>query len=172
MTPEHLKRRGGRRTGYCHCGHRFATEFHDKKNVMWRLPIGKIGSEGAEPAAAVFPIRALPRVPSNSIKESAHSREIRQRMSNDPLFADSILATAELAARAMASSPLETKREEGRNRLKPILEARRVLKPRLLALQEAISDERMEVVATHYTPALEEPVSAMDAQAVIVEASS
>ena len=37
MTPELLRSRGGRRAGHCHCGHRFATEFFDKKNPMWRL---------------------------------------------------------------------------------------------------------------------------------------
>ncbi len=172
MTPEHLKRTGGRRTGYCHCGHRFSTEFHDKKNAMWRLPIGKMGNEGAEPAAAVFPLRALPRVPSNSKQESTQSREIRERMSKDPLFADSILATAELAARAMASSALDSKREEGRNRLKPILAARRALKSRIISMEEEISEECVEAIPTHYTPAWEEPAPDREAEALVAEVSS
>ena len=76
-------------------------------------------------------------------------------MSEDLLFADSVLATAELAARKMASSALRTKRKEGRGRMKPILEARRSLEPRLAAIRDAASEEVVEPMLTRYTPSLE-----------------
>ena len=157
MTPELLRSRGGRRSGYCHCGHRFASEFFDKKNPMWRLPIGKKGrgNKGAEPATAVYPLRTLPRVSSGAIQESEHFTRLRESMSEDLLFADSVLATAELAARTMASSALRTKRKEGRRRMKPILEARRSLEPRLAAIRDAASEEVVEPMLTRYTPSLE-----------------
>ncbi len=171
MTPEHLKRRGGRRTGHCHCGHKFATEFHDKKNVMWRMPIGKMGMKGAEPATAVFPLRNLPRIPSNSSsQESTQMKEIREKMAKDPVFADSILATAERAARAMTTSTLESKREEGKNRLKPISKARRALQSRIEAMEQEILEECDEAMPTHYSPS-EGSVTATG-DTLVMEASS
>ncbi len=174
MTPELLRSRGGRRAGHCHCGHRFATEFFDKKNPMWRLPIGKSGrgNKGAEPATAVYPLRTLPRVSSGAIQESEHFTRLRERMSEDPLFADSVLATAELAARAMTSSALRTKREEGRRRMKPILEARRSLEPRLAAIRVAASEEEVEPMTTRYTPSLEGPLPTKVAEEEAMEVSS
>ena len=156
MTPEHLKRRGGRRPGHCHCGHKFATEFHDKKNAMWRMPIGKMGMKGAEPAAPVFPLRSLPRVRINSSsQESPQILELRERLANDPPFADSILATAERVALAMASSTDDSKREEGRKRLRPILKARRDLKTRVHSTGQDSSEGSDEAMPTHYRPSLE-----------------
>ena len=168
LTPELLKSRGGRRTGFCHCGHKFSIEYRDTKNVMWRIPMGK-----DDEAIPFFPQRTLSRVPSgNSSTDSPQMMERRERMDDDPLFADSILSIAEHAARAMASSTLESKREEGRKRLKSILKARKALETRLASHVEASSEEPSDDEPTHYSPALEAPVLDADREVLMMEASS
>jgi hypothetical protein len=139
LTREQLKRRGERRAGVCHCGLPFPTHFGCTKNVMWSL---NLHEQEQRPS---FPPRTLLRVAAGnaSTRASPKFRETSDRMRQDPAFADSVLATAEAAARRMSSSTLESIKQEGERRLRSVLKARRAVSDRLTAAaaDEASDDE-------------------------------
>ena len=132
LTREQLRMRKWRREGYCHCGKRFSSVFEDTKNVKWRM---KVGSEEA------LPVRdrcELPRVSAKSSlrEESAHFRETRGRMDEDPDFADSVLATAEEECERLLDSSIEDIRSRAKVRLKSIRKARDGLRTRKWSARE------------------------------------
>ena len=75
-------------------------------------------------------------------------------MSEDLLFADSFLH-GRGSQREDGLLRAQDKEEEGMGRMKPILEARRSLEPRLAAIRDAASEEVVEPMLTRYTPSLE-----------------
>ncbi len=141
LTREQLRMRNWRREGYCHCGKRFSSVFEDTKNVKWRM---KVGSE--EP----LPVRdrcELPRVSAKSSlrEESTNFRETRERMEEDPEFADSVLATAEEECERLLDSRIEGIRFRAEVRLKSIRKARNVLLTRKWLAREEQGSIRSEV---------------------------
>ncbi len=136
LSREQLRMRNWRREGYCHCGKRFSTVFEDTKNVKWRM---KVGSE--EPAI-VRDRCELPRVPVRSSLrgESAQFRETRERMEEDPEFADSVLATAERACEKLLDSSIEAIRFRAEIKLKRIRKTRDGLRIRKwMATEEPVA---------------------------------
>ena len=120
LSREQLRMRNWRREGYCHCGKRFSSVFEDTKNVKWRMKVG------SEEAVTVRDRCELPRVSVRSSlrAESAHYRETRERMDEDPEFADSVLATAEKACEKLLDSSIEAVRFRAETRLKRIRKTR------------------------------------------------
>ncbi len=96
--------RGGRKSGYCHCGARFETEFGCTKNAMWSLNI-----DGDQ--RVFFPRRSLERIPAQT--DSALSPEflaMKQRLGADPEFAQAVRKTERDTVERMLNSPLASVR--------------------------------------------------------------
>ena len=120
LSREQLRMRNWRREGYCHCGKRFSTVFEDTKNVKWRMRVG------SEEPVTVRDRCELPRVSAKGSlrEEGARFRETRERMDEDPEFADSVLATAERECERLVNSSIEAIRWNAELRLKGIRKAR------------------------------------------------
>ena len=130
LSPEQLRRRGGRREGICHCGTPFDGRFRCSKNVKWN-----VFNEGFSEETDLFRVRAGVA----TRRESPQFRAMRRMMQDDPRFADSVLGTAEAECERMLASPLDSVRDEAAHRLKGILRAREDL--RSLVHEEALRPE-------------------------------